>query len=148
MWKICHIVQTTNWNKQDQSIIKTFLLKYTCGLIMCKNHAKVFSLSLSLSTLFSASEYRLNNKLIGPVRYSTMLRPPYLCVLWYSIWFNVHEEDFFWLEKRRVHCTRTAVVSVGDKAETLIRLFFFSRHQHHHHFFKSIQENDTKTYKN
>ena len=64
----------------------------------------------------------LNNKLIGLVRYSTMLR----LYLHFDthIWFNVRE-DFVGHRRRVKANVEEEAAVVRDKAETLIRLLFF-----------------------
>ena len=111
--------------------------------ILTKIHDMVFcfsSLSLSLSTLLQCLNKDWIINWLGLSDIQQCFRPPYLYTLIFTSDLMLKKKIFSGLYKRRVHNSRTAVVSVGDKAETLIRLLFYSRH----HFVRNIQKHNAK----
>ena len=93
---------------------------------------------LSLLTLLLNTDWIIN--WLGLSDIQQCFRPPYLYTLIFTSDLVLKKKIFSGLYKRRVHNSRTAVVSVGDKAETLIRLLFYSRH----HFVRNIQKHNAK----
>ena len=83
-------------------------------------------LSLSLSTLLLNTDWIIN--WLGLSDIQQCFRPPYLYTLIFTSDLMFKKKIFVWFIQKRVHSNKAAVVSMGDKAETLIRLFFFSKH--------------------
>ena len=102
------------------------------------SHFFILSLSLSLLILLLNTDWIIN--WLGLSDIQQCFRPPYLYTLIFTSDLMLKKKIFSGLYKRRVHNSRTAVVSVGDKAETLIRLLFYSRH----HFVRNIQKHNAK----